>query len=76
MGHWGCLADKGKEWLLTMSAINDLKFDRCVVPDVGRVHAALLMAKSRLAPIKHLSVQRLELCVIIVAVKWDIIIRA
>ena len=47
-----------------------------VTNHMGRVHAALLMAKSRLASIKHLSVPRLELCVTIVAVKRDIIIRA
>ena len=100
------LADNWNAWLLTMSAINDLKFDRCVVPDgfeqgamelhhfcdasltgygacsylrvtnhTGRVHAALIMAKSRLAPIKQLSVPRLELCAAVVAVKLDIIIR-
>ena len=100
------LADDWNEWLLTMSAINDLKFERCVVPDgfeqgamalhhfcdasltgygacsylrltnhTGRVHAALIMAKSRLAPIKQLSVPRLELCAAVVAVNLDIIIR-
>ena len=42
----------------------------------GRIHTALLMAKSRLAPVKQITVPRLELCAAVVAVKLDKVIRA
>ena len=41
----------------------------------GRIHSALLMAKSRLAPVKQITVPRLELCAAVVAVKLDKVIR-
>lgn len=46
-----------------------------MVNELGRIHCALIMAKSRLAPLKAITIPRLELSAAVLATRLDRIIR-
>ena len=46
-----------------------------VMNEQGNVHCSFLLGKSRLAPVKHMTIPRLELSAAVVAVKMDSLLR-
>ena len=46
-----------------------------IINDKGNIHTVLVMAKSRLAPMKHLTIPRLELCAAVLAARQDSLLR-
>ena len=46
-----------------------------VINQMGRIHVALLLSKGRLAPLKQMTIPRLELCAAAEAVKLDNLAR-
>ena len=46
-----------------------------LVNDCGEIHCSLIFGKSRLSPIKPLTISRLELCAAVVAAQTDSVMR-
>ena len=101
-----CLFNKWAAWLCSLTNLEKLHFNRCILPHDfadsvfelhhfcdastiaygacsylrvinrdGRIFVTLLAAKGRLAPLKELTVPRLELSAAVVAVKLEQLLR-
>ena len=102
----GHISDRWLSWVDSLNGLEELRFERCLIPDdfldgaaelvhfsdasqkaygcvsylriinrTGAIRVKLLMSKGRLAPLKELSIVRLELCAAVEATRLDSFIK-